>query len=186
MSAGNDAISIFSDSSLNLSGGEISFLNYGIYIFGESTGNIDNVKIHEASGSDSKDKIGVYAFDNTSSEPITITKSEITGGDYGFLVFNTSISANENNIHGNKLFGAMTHDVDPLTLNVYDFKNNFWGDKTGPTYSSNPDGVGDAVSDNILFDPFLKFDPLIPLRNPVILIPGITGTYLYKNYEKTI
>jgi len=43
---------------------------------------------------------------------------------------------------------------------------------------------GDILDfDNILYQPFLPTDPLkVQVRNPVILIPGITATYLNRDY----
>jgi|GEM_PF-3443400 len=38
------------------------------------------------------------------------------------------------------------------TLNA---KNNWWGDGSGPTHAGNPDGAGDAVSNNVDYDPWL-------------------------------
>jgi RHS repeat-associated protein len=35
-----------------------------------------------------------------------------------------------------------------------DARDNWWGDATGPTHESNPDGRGDRVSDNVLFEPW--------------------------------
>ena len=36
-----------------------------------------------------------------------------------------------------------------------DATNNWWGSDYGPTHASNPDGTGDAVSDEVNFTPFL-------------------------------
>jgi len=42
--------------------------------------------------------------------------------------------------------------------------NNWWGDSSGPTHSSNPTGKGDKVSDGVTFSPWLAS---APLPNPV-------------------
>jgi flagellin-specific chaperone FliS len=62
-------------------------------------------------------------------------------------------------------------------------KSNFWGDKTGPKNEvSNPTGLGNEVSDNILFKPFLKYDPTKERKDPIIIVPGIMGTELIRDY----
>ena len=52
---------------------------------------------------------------------------------------------------------------------------NFWGDKSGPYHPSlNPDGKGDNVSDNVLFDPWLG--KTAPPPTVKIIRPG---NYIY-------
>jgi hypothetical protein len=169
----NNGIVIYENSSLNISGGTISCQNDGIALYNEAKANIDGVKITNALD------VGIIAYNNTDPNPIVVTGSEIANNNYGFVVFNSRISAHQNSIHDNFTNGAFTFIPTDL-----DFINNYWGDKTGPTHSSNASGLGDAVSDNISFVPFLESDPLIEkIKNPVIIIPGITGTYLNKNYD---
>lgn len=57
-----------------------------------------------------------------------------------------------------------------------DARFNWWGANTGPTHSSNATGTGRMVSNNVLFDPWLKRDPALP--NPVIIVPGIISSRL--------
>jgi hypothetical protein len=37
--------------------------------------------------------------------------------------------------------------------------NNWWGSSTGPTHASNPTGTGNAVSDGLIFSPWLTSRP---------------------------
>ena len=60
-----------------------------------------------------------------------------------------------------------------------DARNNSWGDASGPTIASNPDGTGDAIIGDVLYDPWSDK----PTRIPVILVPGIMGTELKKGDE---
>ncbi|MFA5773665.1 MAG: hypothetical protein WC908_03270 [Candidatus Paceibacterota bacterium] len=165
----NNGIEIFNNSSLNLSGGTISCFNNGIVLFNGIIASIDGVKI-----TDSLDA-GITAFTNAEPNQITVTNSEITGNEYGFEIFDSTFSAYQNSIHDN-----FTSGVDTFTDILLDFTSNYWGDKTGPTHSSNPTGLGDIVSDNILFEPFLKFDPLKPGVSNVMLIPGFEASRMYK------
>ncbi len=42
----------------------------------------------------------------------------------------------------------------------WDYRENYWGDSTGPYHPTlNPEGLGDTVGDNILFDPWLTEPP---------------------------
>lgn len=65
--------------------------------------------------------------------------------------------------------------------NILNAANNWWGNNTGPfdTSTSSPSGSGASASINVLFMPWLKRDPTLP--NPVIIIPGIMGSYLLKD-----
>ena len=74
-----------------------------------------------------------------------------------------------------------------------DFRNTWWGDASGPQSVDNPTGLGDVIDDNgflnpkVLFDPWLTTDPFIitpPLRNPVLIVPGVLGTNIFKGAEK--
>ena len=56
-----------------------------------------------------------------------------------------------NNIERNTAYG-ISNDAVTGTL---DAENNWWGDASGPTHASNPGGTGDAVSDNVDYDPWL-------------------------------
>ncbi len=40
-------------------------------------------------------------------------------------------------------------------LSSFDARFNWWGDESGPTHSSNPGGSGGAISDLVLYDPWL-------------------------------
>jgi len=55
-----------------------------------------------------------------------------------------------NSIQGN------TFGVKNTATATVDATYNWWGDASGPTHSSNPEGAGDAVSDNVLFKPWLE------------------------------
>ncbi len=168
----NDGVTMYSDATLSINGGTVSCQNNGVSLYGGAIANINNTKISDSTN------IGVLAFNNV--EIPVVTNSEITANNYGFVVFNSAFSANHNSIHDNLTAGVITYD--PSAPINFDFTNNWWGDKTGPTNPSNPEGIGDLVSDNILFDPFLKVDPLIEKTgiSSVMLIPGFEASRMYK------
>ncbi|MEW5988070.1 MAG: right-handed parallel beta-helix repeat-containing protein, partial [Chloroflexota bacterium] len=57
---------------------------------------------------------------------------------------------------------------------------NYWGDPSGPTHPGNPGGLGDAVSDRVLYDPWLTEAPggiispdtLVQTFGPEYVSPG--------------
>ena len=58
-------------------------------------------------------------------------------------------------VHCNDFLGTGNWGVWNGTDFVVDAIRNWWGDASGPTHASNPDGTGNAVSDNVDFDPWL-------------------------------
>jgi hypothetical protein len=53
--------------------------------------------------------------------------------------------------------------------------NVFWGDPTGPFHPiSNPGGLGNAVSDNVIFDPWVGETVLLPVPLTVSVPPDVT------------
>ena len=73
---------------------------------------------------------------------------------------------------------------------LLDFRDTWWGDVSGPFHGvRNSGGSGDKIIDDdlaeVLFEPWFLSDPNLPVlttRDPVIIIPGITGSYLFKDY----
>jgi hypothetical protein len=62
---------------------------------------------------------------------------------------------NFNTIVGTVLAGVFNASTS-ITVNA---ENNWWGDASGPTHSSNPAGTGTAVSDFVDFTPWLTTPP---------------------------
>jgi hypothetical protein len=83
----------------------------------------------------------------------TITNNTISGWQYGIrldgaLVNAASSYANNNNISGNDVFGVYNGGTGTLNATC-----NWWGDASGP--SGEGPGMGDAVSDNVDFEPWV-------------------------------
>ena len=63
------------------------------------------------------------------------------------------------NVHDNSFFGILNSAS--VSTNA---ENNFWGDSSGPFHPTlNSGGLGNAVSDNVDFIPFLTTDPVVSL-----------------------
>ncbi len=95
--------------------------------------------------------IGVEGADG--SIVTTITDNTISGWQYGIrldgaLVDAAGSRANNNSIWGNDIFGVYNDGTGTL-----DATCNWWGDASGP--SGEGPGMGDAVSDNVDFEPWV-------------------------------
>jgi hypothetical protein len=61
------------------------------------------------------------------------------------------------------IIASNTFGVRNTTGNSFDAVNNWWGTPTGPLHPTlNPTGTGNAVSDNVLFNPWLLLLPNVP------------------------
>jgi len=81
---------------------------------------------------------------------VAMTNCTISDNNFGIYVDDDgNLTANFNKIVGNDIFGVYKNNTPSV-----DAKNNWWGDTTGPYYSTNPNGQGDTVSDNVDFDPW--------------------------------
>jgi len=113
--------------------------NRGIYMFGSGTGNTIT---------------GNIIHDNPTGIQLWIS------GDGGYAIdwegdLATSPAVHFNNIYDNTTYGAVSSNMAGYTVMVMDATNNWWGDASGPTHASNPGGSGDAVSDNVDYDPWI-------------------------------
>ena len=83
-----------------------------------------------------------------------ISNCTISGNDIGVLCLNNVMpiiggaAGNANSISGNTTWGV----VNSTAYNEVDATHNWWGDAAGP--SGEGSGAGDAVSTNVLFDPW--------------------------------
>lgn len=75
---------------------------------------------------------------------------DAVGAQYGGLPTGSIVHVNYNNIYGNADYGARNDNGETI-----DATCNWWGDITGPTHSSNPNGIGDVVTDYVDFIPWL-------------------------------
>ncbi|MBO6620974.1 MAG: T9SS type A sorting domain-containing protein [Balneola sp.] len=105
---------------------------------------------------------GVLA-DNSSP---TITNSIIAENDRGIMVYGSgNPSVTNSDISGNTEFGIFNRDK---TFTI-DATNNWWGNNSGPTHSTNPTGTGDEVSDGVDFGAFTGSGASNPILGDVSL-----------------
>ena len=120
---------------------------YGIRIFTNSNGcSIIGNSIRQNS-------IGVtlYQVNSTLIQDNEIRDNSNTGIDTIYSCFFTEVHGN--NIVGNRVFGA--RQSEPVEMNA---TGNWWGNESGPFHAQyNPNGTGDTISYNMVFDPWLTW-----------------------------
>lgn len=172
----NESVILFNNSSLYSKKANIKNGQYGVVLF--NGGNLD-LSNGEISGFEYS-AVEVYG----SNEPyrknqISFDLMDIKASDIGLGVYtnNSEFILKRISVYDNVSFGALV-----FSSEILDFANVWWGDKTGPLNEiENPEGKGNAIYGDVLFIPFLKSKPIKNV--PLIIIPGITGSYLYKNYD---
>ena len=95
--------------------------------------------------------IGIWPYEGFDIDATAIYNT-VEGWGTGFDVWGDgSLTAN---INFNKINGN-DYGVDNYLTTVVDATSNWWGSVTGPYHDElNPDGEGDTVSDNVLFEPW--------------------------------
>lgn len=134
----------------------------GIWIYNSTDQIISNRFTSNSGGMDViESKYGLisnnYIFNNTSygihlynSSNVIIQGNYIVNNTYGICNEVCGNEAHYNLIEGNREYGVWS-DV------LFNATYNWWGDPSGPYHpTSNPSGLGDRVSDNVLFDPWLS------------------------------
>jgi parallel beta-helix repeat protein len=138
------------------------------------------------------DNYGIYVYSNASP---TITDNTIARNDHGIRLDGSSASVIGNTIRDNGTYGIYLSNSpgaiitgNTLTGNgsygIYNATTsfsvlapgNYWGDPSGPYDPSddqatgglyNPDGLGDRVTDGVLYSSWLSYDPNVPDTAPV-------------------
>ena len=97
-----------------------------------------------------------------------VTLNDISGCGTGVDVVGTITGTviNFNVISGNDMGVANYYSTDTVNA-IY----NWWGDCSGPTHAGNPDGIGDAVSSNVDYDPWLG-KQLCELKSAIAALPN--------------
>ena len=103
---------------------------------------INSCHIHNNAGS------GIYA--TTAPAQITGTRLD-NNGQAGLWATGDSLpTISDSSLIGNVDYGVNNRSAIDLLA-----RNNWWGNATGPHHpTTNPAGLGDAVSDHVLFDPY--------------------------------
>lgn len=199
-----EALQIFNNSSIVANNLNIKNNNASISVFGNSSFTADNLKIEDSSEggwqtilifNNSKLSLNHSLLKNCPSDScisffdgeeyqdkpsnVSIENSRLESGTgSGLLTFGEGNTVGV--IKNSVIKDFAKYGVESYAAYTVDAKNNFWGNATGPYHATlNPPGTAGSVTDNVLFDPWCKTETC-KTHNPVILIPGITGSYLLK------
>jgi parallel beta-helix repeat protein len=138
--------------------GAIDCLDYGIEVGMGGVATITDNTITNCLGVASSDgstsaAILVTTYYGTGTEA-TITGNTLTGNTGGIAVGYDSSDTSTVVAHYNNISGNTDYGIDTTAPSV-DATANWWGATSGPYHDElNPDGEGDSVSDNVLFEPW--------------------------------
>jgi pimeloyl-ACP methyl ester carboxylesterase len=140
----------------------------GIGLYGAVDAKLDKTNIQNFLGD------GMLFYSNPT---ILVTDSNISNNGSGIVSYGANVEIKNSIISGNHTYGV--YNIPVGYAPVIEAINNWWGDKSGPfNADTNASGTANQVSSNVDFSPWLKRDPN-NTRNPVVIIPGTAGSYLY-------
>ena len=115
---------------------------------------------------------------------LNVANSEIARhSETGIRSFGGEVNVSNSSLHDNQSYG-----INNSGPNIALAENNWWGDQSGPYHPIlNPSGLGNRVSNNVDFDPWLGYDPTKTLPPPefeeccssVLFLPGLEASRLY-------
>jgi hypothetical protein len=139
--------------------GDGDFLDYGVEFGGGGKGSVTGATITDCRGvaaSDGSTSAGILVTDfyGTVTEA-DITDCLLTANSEGIAVGYADTDMSITLVRGCNISGNTTAGI-TSTGPVVDALGNWWGDPTGPfNATNNPGGLGNAVDDEVLFDPWL-------------------------------
>jgi len=86
-----------------------------------------------------------------------VNDSSFTGNAEGVQFTSSSGELHNNSFTGNTSFGV--RNLTTGFLPIVHAQNNWWGSSSGPTHAGNPGGTGNAVTNGVLYTPFLTSAP---------------------------
>ena len=113
---------------------------YGVYLSGGSA-TVSNNTLSQTS------LYGLYCTNLTDSSLLEYLV--FVDNDTGYY-----LASGYGDIHSSNFIGSASYGVQNGSGVPLDATGNYWGDVTGPIHPSNPNGEGDAVSDDVDFIPF--------------------------------
>ena len=84
---------------------------------------------------------------------LTMTKNTITGWAQGILAddLTTGVAVK---IHHSRIYGNSGFGISNGSGAAIDATLNFWGHASGPLHELNQEGLGNAVTDNVFYNPW--------------------------------
>lgn len=145
-------------------------------------GNVDGVQLEEIND-------GALSSVNIVGNDIVNSTGVTSGVHVDPDTSAANVAVNCNNIEGNTV-ADVGFGINHAGDEILDAENNWWGDASGPTHGTNMDGIGDAISGDVDFTPFLtapapEEDPCAPPTPTVTNTPTITRTPTVTNTPTT-
>ena len=165
------------------------YSNNGIYLWATQNNIVNNNLI----GGNATVVPGSVGLELSYSSGNIITGNTIENNDIGVDIRKRIYGGNtiqDNLIFNNNLFGMRFHDFEggaltPVNNEVVDATLNWWGDPTGPFHPvNNTCGLGNAVSDYILFSPW--YDDAGLATTASLPIQNITKNTLYCEIQDAV
>lgn len=167
----SSGISIWDDAGTqaSLSGNTITGNTAGIAV-AVATGSTDPIVTVSSSNTISNNIVGldVQSAGANGSPRVAIGGSVFTNNTTGINV-PLGMGADNITIHESN-FSGNTTSVNNLSTSTIDATNNWWGNTTGPTHTSNSTGTGDVVSDNVNFGSWFS-DVAMTTFGGVVAVP---------------
>ncbi len=166
-----DAMSSFSGSTLTVSNTTITgnAVGNGVEVYDGGTLNFSQGNIaHFLSG------VATYNSDGGTPSTLSLDHTIISNNDTGIEVDGTpTLTTDTLSVHDNPSGGVVYNHDDGKTIAT---PNVWWGDPSGPyNATTNPDGLGDSVSNDVVVDPILTADPFDEDETPATYYAAITG-----------
>ena len=127
----------------------------------DECGGIPHNNLIENTGIISNGRNGIRVGDGSGNRVVaaTITGNNTSQQAYGGVaVFGGCTSVNQSVISGNQCYGVYADDS--LSQSPVDAKDNDWGDSSGPSGAGY--GLGNSISENVLFIPWIGQTQMIP------------------------
>jgi hypothetical protein len=136
---------------INFDGTEIEAADIVGILYLDSTGEIADLTVENNIGTESG--LGMVILTDAVLSDVEMTGSTISNNEIGIWVADSSLEAHFNNIVDNTNAGV----VNLWGSGTVNATHNWWGHASGPYHESdNPDGMGDEVSDDVNFVPWLE------------------------------
>jgi len=172
-----------------ISGNTMTAMGFGVAIgYGTGEGGLitgdTGVGTLEISGNDFD--AGVYgvtlinaAADADDEQNVVITQNTFTGNTYGIAIDYSLYIVADDYLEPDD-FIVEYNDFSGNTYAIYNAKdielkaeNNYWGSATGPTITANVGGIGDRVSTEVDYDPWLNAAGGTPIKShDITLVAG--------------
>ncbi|KAF0219661.1 MAG: Parallel beta-helix repeat, partial [Geobacteraceae bacterium] len=138
-----------------------SILSNAIIEYGGAGGNYYNANLSLSSSSPIirnctiRNSAGSGIYMSSSTNIPQVLNSVIAANKWGVYAASSNPYIGNSQIFGNTTAGVWNATT---TIDV-DARNNWWGASSGPSHATNPSGTGNAVSDKVLFNPWIGQTP---------------------------